>query len=300
MSSRMRMPSGGTKSDADGLRFQALKKPCGLCKKVAMKSIKKRLDLGQRSNWPQVAHSHDVYKPASVISTDLVLGPVVRISRPFYDASNRPPTGSLRVTAIIPFVGRRERLVSGPVTSDYGSVSGSTTALLTSDRRHAFDWWQRGKGECTRDELAFFALNIRSLDWSTVGGGDVPPVTASPAKTPVPLQQPPPAKPADNPAVVDDELAKHKARAERFGIPLVEPKQPPQRQAEKVSQSGPVPDDPEKLKKRAERTGSANTPTQTVKSGLKRAAPVEEVDAEELERRRKRPVRFGTEYPVVY
>ncbi|KAI5990063.1 hypothetical protein EDC04DRAFT_2815306, partial [Pisolithus marmoratus] len=28
----------------------------------------------------------------------------------------------------------------------------------------------------------------------------------------------------DNPAVVDDELAKRKARAERFGIPLVEPK----------------------------------------------------------------------------
>ncbi|KAI5997715.1 hypothetical protein EDC04DRAFT_2766694, partial [Pisolithus marmoratus] len=46
----------------------------------------------------------------------------------------------------------------------------------------------------------------------------------------------------DNLAVVDDELAKRKARAERFGIPL------------------------------------------SVKSGSKRAAPAEAVDAEELER----------------
>ncbi|KAI5993374.1 hypothetical protein EDC04DRAFT_2806462, partial [Pisolithus marmoratus] len=96
--------------------------------------------------------------------------------------------------------------------------------------------------------------------WSTV----VPPVTASPAKSPVPPQQPPPTMPApvvpvnstkmsphpanrtkDNPAVVDDELAKRKARAEHFGIPLVEPEQPPQRQATKVSQpkqSGQVSD----------------------------------------------------------
>ncbi|KAI5987965.1 hypothetical protein EDC04DRAFT_1460764 [Pisolithus marmoratus] len=36
MSSRMWMPSGGTKSDADGLRFQALKKPCGRCRKVTI------------------------------------------------------------------------------------------------------------------------------------------------------------------------------------------------------------------------------------------------------------------------
>ncbi|KAI6016505.1 hypothetical protein EDC04DRAFT_2748959, partial [Pisolithus marmoratus] len=104
------------------------------------------------------------------------------------------------------------------------------------------------------------------LDWSTVGARDVPPVTASPAQSPVPPRQPPPAKltqgngvtssktpavpvnstktspppansiKADNSAVVDDELAKRKARAKRFGIPLVEPKQPPaQRQAKKVS-----------------------------------------------------------------
>ncbi|KAI6012048.1 hypothetical protein EDC04DRAFT_2609617 [Pisolithus marmoratus] len=129
------------------------------------------------------------------------------------------------------------------------------------------------------------------LDWSTVGGGDVPPMTMSPAQSPVPPQQPPPVRltqgnsmtsskapaipvnstktsplpansiKADNSAVVDDELAKHKAHAERFGIPL----------------------DPEKLKKWTDHFGSTNMPTQSVKSGSKRAAPIEEVNMEELE-----------------
>ncbi|KAI6028142.1 hypothetical protein EDC04DRAFT_2899105 [Pisolithus marmoratus] len=160
---------------------------------------------------------------------------------------------------------------------------------------------------------------MRSLDWSTVGGGDVPPMTASPAKKPELPQQPPPAKPTQgngvtpskapvvpvnstktsplpanstevgNSAVINDELAKCKARAERFGILLAEPKQPPQRQAKKVSkQSGPVSDscelDPGKLKKLPERFGSTSTPSQSVESGLKRAVPVDEVNAEELER----------------
>ncbi|KAI5993377.1 hypothetical protein EDC04DRAFT_2613405 [Pisolithus marmoratus] len=93
----------------------------------------------------------------------------------------------------------------------------------------------------------------QDLDWSTV----VPPVTASPAKSPVPPQQPPPTTPTTS-------LRSARARAERFGIPLVEPKQPPQRQAKKISQSGPVSDDPEKLKKRAERFGSTTAPTQSV------------------------------------
>ncbi|KAI5989908.1 hypothetical protein EDD15DRAFT_2170974, partial [Pisolithus albus] len=163
------------------------------------------------------------------------------------------------------------------------------------------------------------------LDWSIMDAGDVSPVTASPAKNPVPPHQPPLTKPtqennhatppkapasstktpplpsnnakADNPATVDDELEKRKARAARFGIPLVGPTQSPQHQARKVSQTkqtGQLPDDPERLKKRAERFGISNAPVQPAKSGSKRAAPAEEVDAEELERRRKRAERFGT------
>ncbi|KAI6016520.1 hypothetical protein EDC04DRAFT_2903249 [Pisolithus marmoratus] len=90
---------------------------------------------------------------------------------------------------------------------------------------------------------------------------------------------------AGNPAVINDELAKCKACAERFGILLAEPKQPPQRQVKKVSkQSGPVSDDPGKLKKLAECFGSTNTPSQSVESGSKGVSPVDEVDAEELER----------------
>ncbi|KAI6144028.1 hypothetical protein BKA82DRAFT_4179611 [Pisolithus tinctorius] len=163
------------------------------------------------------------------------------------------------------------------------------------------------------------------LDWSAMDTGDVPPVTASPAKNPVAPQQPPPTKPtqedcatpskapsapasstktsplpangtkADKAVVVDEELEKRKARAARFGIPLVEPKQPFQRQARKVSeakQAGPLLDDADKLKKRAERFGASNSPGQLTRSGSKRAAP-EEVDAEELERRRKRAERFA-------
>ncbi|KAI6037134.1 hypothetical protein BKA83DRAFT_4486109 [Pisolithus microcarpus] len=148
------------------------------------------------------------------------------------------------------------------------------------------------------------------LDWSIMDAGDVPPVTASPAKNPVPPHQPPLTKPTQEgnhatppkaPAVpANDELEKRKARAARFGIPLVEPTQPSQHQARKVSQTkqtGQLLDDPERLKKRAERFGVSNAPVQPAKSGSKRAAPAEEVDAEELERRRKRAERFGTSGP---
>ncbi|KAI6028144.1 hypothetical protein EDC04DRAFT_2716797 [Pisolithus marmoratus] len=47
---------------------------------------KKYLYLEQKSNRRQVAHTHNVYELVFIISTDLVLGPVVGIRRPFHDA----------------------------------------------------------------------------------------------------------------------------------------------------------------------------------------------------------------------
>ncbi|KAI5990059.1 hypothetical protein EDC04DRAFT_2614217, partial [Pisolithus marmoratus] len=135
----------------------------------------------------------------------------------------------------------------------------------------------------------------------------VPPVTASPAKKPGAATTTfahdagngvaPPKAPvalvnstkmspllanstkAGNPAVIDDKLAKCKARAECFGILLAEPK------------------NPLNVRKRKFRSGQAQYQIQV---RFKEAAPVGEVDAEELERRRQRAERFGTEYPVVY
>ncbi|KIL68958.1 hypothetical protein M378DRAFT_845205 [Amanita muscaria Koide BX008] len=71
---------------------------------------------------------------------------------------------------------------------------------------------------------------------------------------------------------VDPELEKRKKRAERFGIPFVGAPKPKQ------------PDDGDKLKTRASRSGTA---------GQKRAAPGDAVDTDELERRKKRGERFG-------
>ncbi|KAF9244845.1 hypothetical protein BU15DRAFT_85702 [Melanogaster broomeanus] len=96
-----------------------------------------------------------------------------------------------------------------------------------------------------------------------------PPSKATPLVTPsATLSTEVPA--VDDQALVDGELEKRRARAARFGIPLVEPKkphQPPPKKAAPSTKAAPVPE-------------------------RKRAAPVEEVDPEEHERRRKRAERF--------
>ncbi|PCH43705.1 hypothetical protein WOLCODRAFT_104009, partial [Wolfiporia cocos MD-104 SS10] len=143
-------------------------------------------------------------------------------------------------------------------------------------------------------------------------------VKATPASPSPPLSKPAstaasvaPSAPEASPALPaeDDELARRKARAARFGIALVEPKPGPvpkgktPKPADKTggaagakAAKGPsaLTDDPEKLAARAARFGiappsAADASKSIPTSGKKRAAPpVDAVDAEELERRKKR------------
>ncbi|KAF7794485.1 hypothetical protein EIP86_005619 [Pleurotus ostreatoroseus] len=130
-----------------------------------------------------------------------------------------------------------------------------------------------------------------------------PTPAAKPAEAPAPAEtQPTPAEPSE-----DEELAKRKARAARFNIPLVEPskpKTPKTKDAAKVATTPatqpPVGEDPDKLAARAKRFGitekAAPPAPATNGRGKKRSAPVDEspADPEEEERRKKRGERFGT------
>ncbi|KAF8920011.1 hypothetical protein CPB85DRAFT_1276390, partial [Mucidula mucida] len=129
------------------------------------------------------------------------------------------------------------------------------------------------------------------------------PVSKPPSKEPVteqPAAEPEPPAAVSAPSTVaepsadslDSEEAKRKIRAERFGIPLVDPssvlKPTPKRRRGAAAAAG---DDPEKIQKRGEKFGN----TQKAESNAaKRKQPVEEVvDEEELARRKKRVERFG-------
>ncbi|KAH8828401.1 hypothetical protein DL96DRAFT_1174955 [Flagelloscypha sp. PMI_526] len=112
---------------------------------------------------------------------------------------------------------------------------------------------------------------------------------AAPTSTDAPV---PPEGPSDDAAAtLDPEEEKKKQRAARFGIPYVAPKPKKQPASSKKATITAVVEDPDKIKARAARFG---TTTAKNTNGKKRPVPDEEtVDAEELERRKKRAERFG-------
>ncbi|EIN11360.1 hypothetical protein PUNSTDRAFT_141749 [Punctularia strigosozonata HHB-11173 SS5] len=150
-----------------------------------------------------------------------------------------------------------------------------------------------------------------------------PPASTAPASAATSAVVEAPAPVATDTAPVDEEAEKRRKRAARFGIPMVEPKAPPPAKTgnkrpgpgeRKASTKGvptqaAVGEDPEKLAARAARFGipdKAKTDATTGKTergspksgagagrGQKRGTPAEQLDPEELERRKKRAERFG-------
>jgi SAP domain-containing ribonucleoprotein len=121
------------------------------------------------------------------------------------------------------------------------------------------------------------------IDWTveesiTVEPASLPKKSEQPLPSPAPAAVAPPA-PAH---AVQSEEDKRKARAARFGTTYVEPTQ---KQSKKAAG-----ENSDLLKARAERFGTIASVT---KGRGKRTAPVENVDPEEQERRRKRAERFG-------
>ncbi|KAF8972973.1 hypothetical protein BDZ97DRAFT_1778568 [Flammula alnicola] len=159
------------------------------------------------------------------------------------------------------------------------------------------------------------------VDWNVEQPEPVAePVAPPPAPKPKPTSStapksapaPPPAAPAPvpvtattntdpNPSETDPEVEKRRQRAARFGIPLVEPKQqkkPADSKTVAVSAKAVPGVEPKKLEERAARFGikpvqPAAAAAPATNSKKRSAPPAEELDPEELERRKKRAERFG-------
>jgi len=142
------------------------------------------------------------------------------------------------------------------------------------------------------------------VDWNADQPPKSTPSNPTPAPAPTPTPSPvtttivpavqPPLVDTSLPATttIDPELEKRRQRAARFGIPLV--KTPIKTAKPKPVNSKPTSAaiDPKKLDERAARFGLK--PEQTPPNAKKRPSPqVQEIDSEELERRKKRAARFG-------
>ncbi|KAJ7209516.1 hypothetical protein GGX14DRAFT_630506 [Mycena pura] len=139
------------------------------------------------------------------------------------------------------------------------------------------DWDVDQKPHAAKPETVAAKPAPKTATQSTQAPAPAPASVAAPAAAPAPD--------SSAPAPTDDvELEKRKKRAERFGIPLVESRSSTAKKKGAAAPAATAPEVPDnKLQARAARFGT----------GQKRAAPLEEVDAEELERRRKRAERFG-------
>ena len=139
-----------------------------------------------------------------------------------------------------------------------------------------------------------------SVDWNVDQPVTLPPPAFIEPKQ---LVTKPPTPPPTVTAI-DSELEKRRKRAERFGIPFIEPKNPPTTDARlfpllMMSLSHVELQAAKKLEERAARFGipagmPAPAPSNSKKNLKRPAAQADVVDPEELERRRKRAERFAT------
>ncbi|EJD02615.1 uncharacterized protein FOMMEDRAFT_19911 [Fomitiporia mediterranea MF3/22] len=222
------------------------------------------------------------------------------------DASGRPSGASTPV----PVAGAARTVVEKGTTEAQRVAEPAKESNILAPPE-PFDWSAGAEpsAETTAKSTSVSAPSVTAKPSSSNAAASAAASTANPQSQ---------AAPSQSPADEDEETKKRQARAERFGLPLIEkPVAPKAKKSAKAAANKPtiaatigsgakkaavnstdvVEEDPEKLKTRAMRFGLVDkvTPNKSAASsnGKKRTAPVEQVDAEEAERRRKRAERFG-------